>query len=281
MSDLRSRNLNQARSAYDDNDAAASVRAHSTPPSEGGHTTANDGQLTIVTAQLNQVVNGSYSGLILISLLHTYFDAYSLFRIIACFAITTGCVVFAYSSMNHSISCDVYDRERRREAWELSNYPKGEVDEIIELFESRGMSHEDATLAVRRMAKYDNFFVDLMMAMELHMIKPLPTANTSFPLRFVQEGLCYTFGVLFPFFLCLVLNALGQRVLFSLYNTKEAGAVLGFFPLPCFHLAYLLQVVFSLYHIQKSHKLKKANLLVHAFVVSVLSTLVCTSWMLF
>ena len=146
------------------------------------------------------------------------------------------------------------------------------------------------------------------------MIKPLPTANTSFvsalsivlvkyyvhfvshitstmfslislhsfqPLRFVQEGLCYTFGVLFPFFLCLVLNALGQRVLFSLYNTKEAGAVLGFFPLPCFHLAYLLQVVFSLYHIQKSHKLKKANLLVHAFVVSVLSTLVCTSWMLF
>lgn len=147
MSDLRSRNLNQARSAYDDNDAAASVRAHSTPPSEGGHTTANDGQLTIVTAQLNQVVNGSYSGLILISLLHTYFDAYSLFRIIACFAITTGCVVFAYSSMNHSISCDVYDRERRREAWELSNYPKGEVDEIIELFESRGMSHEDATLA--------------------------------------------------------------------------------------------------------------------------------------
>lgn len=44
-------------------------------------------------------------------------------------------------------------QELEREKWELENFPDGEVVEMIELFESRGMSREDATVVVTRMAK--------------------------------------------------------------------------------------------------------------------------------
>ena len=44
-------------------------------------------------------------------------------------------------------------KELEREKWELENFPQGEVMEMIELFEGRGMSREDATVVVTRMAK--------------------------------------------------------------------------------------------------------------------------------
>eukprot|EP00934_Nitzschia_sp_Nitz4_P001375 Nitzschia sp. Nitz4//scaffold48_size128905//70480//71730//NITZ4_003601-RA/size128905-augustus-gene-0.8-mRNA-1//1//CDS//3329552985//1375//frame0 len=62
--------------------------------------------------------------------------------------------------------------ERRREVWELENYPEGEIQEMIEIYEGQGMSHEDATLVVQTMAKYKDFFVDVMMQQELELQVP-------------------------------------------------------------------------------------------------------------
>ena len=36
----------------------------------------------------------------------------------------------------------------------MDNYPEGEVKEMIELFQQRGMSHQDASLVITTMAKY-------------------------------------------------------------------------------------------------------------------------------
>ena len=44
-------------------------------------------------------------------------------------------------------------KELERERWELENFPEGEIMEMIQLFESRGMSREDSTVVVTRMAK--------------------------------------------------------------------------------------------------------------------------------
>ena len=63
-------------------------------------------------------------------------------------------------------------KEREREAWELQNYPAGEIAEMVELFVARGMSREDAEFVIQRMAKYKDFFVDLMMTEELAL--PVP-----------------------------------------------------------------------------------------------------------
>jgi hypothetical protein len=56
-----------------------------------------------------------------------------------------------------------YKRERKREEWELQNFVKGEKQEMVELYVERGMGEEDATEVIDRMAKYEQFFVDVMM----------------------------------------------------------------------------------------------------------------------
>lgn len=60
-----------------------------------------------------------------------------------------------------------YERERRREEWELTNFRDGEVREMIELYVSKGLSETDARDVIKTMSKYDNFFVEVMMAQEI------------------------------------------------------------------------------------------------------------------
>lgn len=62
--------------------------------------------------------------------------------------------------------------ERRRENWEMENYPEGEIREMIDIYENRGMSREDATKVIETMSKYKDFFVDVMMAEELALQVP-------------------------------------------------------------------------------------------------------------
>jgi hypothetical protein len=198
MSEIRSRNLSQARSAYERGDAAQSKLAHSiTSPSEGGHSTSyNDTSMAVQMGLYKQVARGTLLSLVLVSTLSPVLPWSSLALTITALATSGGLAMALLASMDHSIEAQVYDRERRREAWELTNYRKGEVDEIIELFESRGVSQDDATKVVNTMAKYDDFFVDLMMAEELMMVKPLPVETT--PYRFVVEGVAFAGGVMLP-----------------------------------------------------------------------------------
>lgn len=62
--------------------------------------------------------------------------------------------------------------ERRRENWEMENYPEGEIAEMIDIYQERGMTHDDAKLVIETMAKYKEFFVDVMMAEELALQVP-------------------------------------------------------------------------------------------------------------
>ena len=63
-------------------------------------------------------------------------------------------------------------KERRREMWELENYPEGEIKEMVELYTERGLDPADAQLIVQTMAKYKDFFVDVMMKDELGLDVP-------------------------------------------------------------------------------------------------------------
>ncbi|CAN0086207.1 unnamed protein product [Ectocarpus sp. 6 AP-2014] len=62
--------------------------------------------------------------------------------------------------------------EKRREEWELKNHREGEILEMVEIFEERGMSRQDAEDVIGKMAKYDDFFVNLMMNEELGLQVP-------------------------------------------------------------------------------------------------------------
>lgn len=62
--------------------------------------------------------------------------------------------------------------ERARENWEMENFPEGEIEEMIDIYKERGMSQEDAELVINTMAKYKDFFVDVMMQQELELQVP-------------------------------------------------------------------------------------------------------------
>lgn len=62
--------------------------------------------------------------------------------------------------------------ELKREMWEMENYPEGEIQEMIDIYEKRGMSRDDAKAVITTMAKYKDFFVNIMMAEELELNVP-------------------------------------------------------------------------------------------------------------
>ncbi|KAL5265278.1 hypothetical protein ACHWQZ_G006124 [Mnemiopsis leidyi] len=57
--------------------------------------------------------------------------------------------------------------EYKREKWEFDVNPEGEIEEMIELLEERGVSHDDAEVIMRTTAKYPDIFMDQMMYYEL------------------------------------------------------------------------------------------------------------------
>lgn len=167
-----SRDLSQAKTAYDLRDAEASRAAHSadlvpknreTHPKMGGY--------------IKSIVYGGLDG------------------IITTFAVVAGAagggfgpnivIVMGVSSLladalsmgvgdalSSKAETEVAKREREREAWELENFKEGEIQEMIEIYTGKGMSAADAELVIRVCAKYEDLFVDMMLVDELGIEPP-------------------------------------------------------------------------------------------------------------
>ena len=71
---------------------------------------------------------------------------------------------------------DFIRREWERETWEMDTNPKGEVQEMRELYVAKGISEEDATTVLQTLSKYKVFFVEHMMQVELGLLAPDPTS---------------------------------------------------------------------------------------------------------
>ena len=86
---------------------------------------------------------------------------------------------------------EYYDQERRREGWEVDQYPEEEREELAEIYELQGYSKEDAKTIVSIQAKDRERFVDAMMIHELGLFiderVPLRSAITTF-VSFVVAG---------------------------------------------------------------------------------------------
>lgn len=82
------------------------------------------------------------------------------------FSMGLGDYFSAKSELEYSVA------ERRREMWEFENYPEGEQLEMVELYRKKGFSHGDASVIIKTMSKYPDFFVDHMMVEELGINPP-------------------------------------------------------------------------------------------------------------
>jgi len=74
--------------------------------------------------------------------------------------------------------------ERKRESWEVENYPEGEKKELIELYMGKGMSEQDAKSVVDTVSKYKKTWIDIMMVEELGILEsdesPIKNALVTF-----------------------------------------------------------------------------------------------------
>lgn len=79
--------------------------------------------------------------------------------------------VFDSKSTYSHFSCSV-NLFCRRECWEFDNYPEGEIEEMIDLYENRGLPRDKAKVVIETMAKYRELFIDVMMTEELGLQVP-------------------------------------------------------------------------------------------------------------
>ena len=85
--------------------------------------------------------------------------------------ITSVSILFFTQWVEDRFKCDFHDFEERREKWEVDNYPEGEIQEMLHIYTSYGVSESDAKLVAETLAKYPDFWVDHML---LHEIGILP-----------------------------------------------------------------------------------------------------------
>jgi len=175
-----SRDLDGARSAYQSGDVEASRAAHANAVRPAGmkatedHIEAGGRIKSIVFGGLDGILTSFavVSGAVGAHLGPVVILAMGISNVLAD-ALSMGAGEYLSSrSYNNYVK-----KELEREAWELEHFPEGEVMEMIELYESRGMSREDATVVVTRMAKYKQFFLNIMMTEELCLPVPEPDDN--------------------------------------------------------------------------------------------------------
>jgi len=210
------RDLEMAKKAYDMRDPELSATAHSTGLVKKNTETHSRGG-----AFIKSIVFGGLDG------------------IITTFAVVAGAagggfgpnvvIVMGVSSLladalsmgvgdalSSQAEVEVAKRERERERWELENFKEGEIKEMIEIYEGRGMSKEDAEIVMRICAKYEPMFVDMMLVDELG-IEPPDDSGTPWKDGAVTFASFVFFGF-FPLAAYLVLGSSGSMDPRSLFG---------------------------------------------------------------
>lgn len=162
-----SRDLRRAKQAFQDRDAQASIAAHSASAAEKHQ--HEHGQY------LKSAVYGGLDGII---------TTFAVVAGVAGAQLSSGIVLIlgfanliadglsmAIGDYLSTKSEHEYHRaERRREQWEVENYPEGEKRELVELFVAKGLAADDAKTVVDIIARHKEAWVDIMMTEELGIV---------------------------------------------------------------------------------------------------------------
>eukprot|EP00478_Filoreta_tenera_P000892 GABV01000898.1.p1 GENE.GABV01000898.1~~GABV01000898.1.p1 ORF type:complete len:254 (-),score=77.87 GABV01000898.1:273-1034(-) len=71
--------------------------------------------------------------------------------------IADGISMGASDALSESGENDYINSEKRRELWEFENYPAGEIEEMVEIYTSKGFSEQDARTILEIMATNPDF----------------------------------------------------------------------------------------------------------------------------
>lgn len=164
-----SKRLDEARGAFKSNNKIAAAHAH-TP--ERIQRAANERHARAGSEYIGEFVYGGLDGIIttfavvsgvvganlnpgiilILGAANLFADGVSM---------ATGAYLSTKSEREH------YDQERRREAWEVENFPDGEKAELVEIYEQKGYSEADAHQLVEILSRNKQHWIDTMMFDEL------------------------------------------------------------------------------------------------------------------
>ena len=185
---MLSRNLDEARKAFEHGDAKASRKAHD----HAGIEEHRDGG----GRYLKSSIYGGLDGIITTFAVVAGVAGASLetgIVLILGFAnlIADGLAMAFGEFLSSKAEREFHAAERARETWEFENHPEGEKQELIELYVEKGLSTEEATQVVEIFATKKEAMVDIMMVEELGLFEddtpPLGNALATF-LSFVVFG---------------------------------------------------------------------------------------------
>ena len=113
---------------------------------------------------------------------------------------------------------DQYNREN----WEMTNYPKGEIDEMVEIYEKEyQVPNNIAVDILTKMSIYKKLFIDHMMVLELGL---LPPDNSTNPLK---NGLFTFLSFIFFGSIPLVFYILTNNIIGAISSTIVTLGLLG------------------------------------------------------
>jgi len=172
-----SRDLTKAREAYKKGDVDASRDAHapkSTSSHNEYHRVGGDYVKSIIYGGLDgitttfAIIAGVVGGGIAVQVI-----------LILGFSniIADGISMGISDTLSDMAEHDYSRSEKKRETWECDHNLEGEINEMVQLYQTRGLPESDARAAIGILSKHKDFFVDVMMVEELGLLPP--DANTA------------------------------------------------------------------------------------------------------
>ncbi|MGI6418618.1 MAG: VIT1/CCC1 transporter family protein [Thermoguttaceae bacterium] len=176
-----SRDIHKARRAYQEGDVSATVAAHSVRAEEKHQ--HEHGQY------LKSAVYGGLDGIVTTFAVVAGVGGAQLSTgvvLILGFAnlVADGLSMAVGDYLSTKAELEYQRAERRREQWEVENYPEGEKRELVELYVEKGMPEDDAKTIAEIMSRHKETWIEVMMVEELGIVasgeSPIKNAVVTF-----------------------------------------------------------------------------------------------------
>lgn len=176
---MNTRNIEEARKAYDAGDVYLSLQAH-----EGF---IQHNELSRKTIKIDKsLIDASFYGMITIICIVSASNGSecrtsTLVTFAVALLIGKALVLAIQEYLDRSHELNYQRTERKREEWEVDNNPAGEKKEMVEIYMNKGIDEADAKEMVEILSKHKAAWIDIMMVEELgilenKLISPLKNA---------------------------------------------------------------------------------------------------------
>jgi len=216
--------IEKARAAFESKDIEATKKAHSAG--------------ALKSAQEHHQATGSYVGDFVYGAIDGSVTTFAVISGVAGASLSSNIVIilglanlfadgFSMAVGNYLSSKsdrEFIEKERKREEWEIENYPKGEVEEIRAIYRKKGFKGKNLENAVKTIISNKEVWVDTMMKNELNLIEEKTSPIKKGAVTFVSFAIV-GFIPLSPYFL----SFFSETIKASVYQLSIIMTFIAFF----------------------------------------------------